>query len=115
MSKKYTIEIDAIDRTPACPVIYKYPLKVTGFQNIELPPDAVVLSIQMQNHVPILWAMVGQLALDAFDPVQAEVTMIGTGDTDIGQHVDVDDYVTTIQMGAFVFHFFVKVPDYVRS
>jgi len=38
--------------------IYKYPLVVYDMQIIEIINDAEILSIQVQNGVPCLWALV---------------------------------------------------------
>jgi hypothetical protein len=38
--------------------IYKYPLKITGTQQIELPINAVLLTVQMQGETLCLWAKV---------------------------------------------------------
>ena len=82
--------------------IYKYPLE-PGRTEIPMPLGAQVLTVQMQNGTPCLWAKVGQeprpAGLRIFD-------VYGTG------HTMPDDprliYVGTFQMdgGALVWHVF---------
>ena len=38
--------------------IYKYRIEVTDDQNIEMPVGAKILTVQTQNGVPCIWAMV---------------------------------------------------------
>lgn len=38
--------------------IYKYPLDVTDRQVIAMPEDAEILTVQVQNGKPMLWAVV---------------------------------------------------------
>jgi hypothetical protein len=38
--------------------IYKYQLETTGVQEIEMPQGAIILSLQTQNEVPCIWALV---------------------------------------------------------
>lgn len=38
-------------------VIYKYPLTHGSVQQIEMPYDAEVLCVQMNNGIPCLWAL----------------------------------------------------------
>lgn len=84
--------------------IWKFPLAVTGEQTILLPKSAEVLSLQAQNNIPCIWALV-----DTEEPrekwVEWEFYMFGTGQQcELGQ----SRFVGTFQMseGAFVFHVF---------
>ena len=38
--------------------IWKFPLKTTGTQEIKIPQEAELLTIQVQNDEPHLWALV---------------------------------------------------------
>ena len=38
--------------------IYKFPLKIEDVQIIDMPNDAQILTVQMQDGVPCLWAKV---------------------------------------------------------
>ncbi|MCD8178085.1 MAG: hypothetical protein LUE98_11935 [Tannerellaceae bacterium] len=55
--------------------IHKFPLVVTEEQTISLPKGAVLLSSQIQNGVPILWAEVDTNA----EKHAVTVKMFGTG------------------------------------
>lgn len=39
-------------------VIYKYPLSLTNSQEIVMPVDAQILTAQLQNNMPCLWALI---------------------------------------------------------
>ena len=82
--------------------IWKFPLKVTDRQPISIPVGAVSLSVQIQNDIPCLWALVDTEA----DTEQREVSIFGTGHmvSEEGQ------YISTFQMhnGGLVFHAFIK-------
>jgi hypothetical protein len=80
--------------------IYKYQLGVGDFVSLFLPAGAQVLTVQTQNGVPYVWAMV-----DTEQPVQRrDFCWRGTGHP-LG---DVGPYVETIQVsdGRLVFHLF---------
>lgn len=46
--------------------IYKYPIETVDQQQVKMPDGAQILTVQVQNGKPCLWAMV--------DPDVAEVT-----------------------------------------
>lgn len=87
--------------------IYKYPLKVCGGQEITLPVGAKILSVQMQNETPCIWALVNT---DARIPKveQKLIRMIGTGHNI--QDPFILEYIGTIQTdgGQFVWHVFIE-------
>lgn len=80
--------------------IYKYPLVVEDEQSIQLPDDAKILTIQIQNGQPFLWVL-----LDNQLPSNPRKILIrGTGHDSHG----VGKYISTFQMhgGSLVFHAF---------
>lgn len=85
--------------------IYKYPLEITDEQVVMLPAYARLLTVQVQNDKPCLWAVVNP-ALP--NDVPLTVYMFGTG------HPIEDSnnmaYLATFQMygGRGVFHVFVE-------
>lgn len=85
--------------------IYKYPLQVTpDLQPIQMPDESVILSIQMQNNIPCIWALIDNSSLRY---VTREFKIIGTaGEVDI----DNDFYVGTVihSTGKLVWHIFEK-------
>lgn len=82
--------------------IWKFPLTMTGRQIVEIPLPAEPLTVQLQGHGPqtvaCLWAEVDPEG----EKVSIEIAMIGTG------HPLPDGlrYISTIQFGALVWHFF---------
>ena len=83
-------------------VVYKYPLEVTGEQQVLMPVGARVLTVQVQYDQPCLWALV-----ETRNPLaNCTVTTVGTGHpTDLTTG---STYVGTYQLkgGALVMHVF---------
>lgn len=86
-------------------IIFKYPIDITDAQIIEMPADAEVLTVQLQNEIPCIWAKV--------DPANVMTTyrvrVIGTG------HIIYDDETLGTYIGTFlidedtgVFHVWIK-------
>ena len=81
--------------------IFKYPLLVTGRQDVEMPQGARILSVQVQRKVPVMWALV-----DPGKPAdqKREIRMRGTGHDSTE---DGSEFLDTIQLEAgLVFHDF---------
>lgn len=87
--------------------IYKYQLDIEDKQFIVLPKEAEILSVQVQNSIPCLWALV--------DPKEEHeertFEIFGTGHP---VHYDMGverKFIGTFQMrsGALVFHLFERV------
>ncbi len=84
--------------------VYKYPItSIQDVVTIIMPKDAKVLTVQVQNGTPCIWA--------AVDPSQMYLEprtfrIVGTGHE--FEDVIVDGYVGTFQMydGKLVFHLF---------
>lgn len=79
--------------------IYKYPLELTPFQKIKMPPWRP-LSIQMQNGVPTLWALVKA----HLEPKEITIAMFGTGCSIPIKYIA--SHIGTVIDGDFVWHFF---------
>lgn len=81
--------------------IYKYPIEIKDTQNILMPFDANVISVQVQNGVICLWA-------EAEHETKAGRTfyVVGTG------HERPEDamYIGTVQMPPFVWHIYEEEP-----
>lgn len=45
--------------------IWKYPLQIEDIQEVEMPADAQVLCVEVQNGQPCLWAKIEITKLDA--------------------------------------------------
>jgi hypothetical protein len=78
--------------------IYKYELK--DGRGIEMPIGAKVLTIQTQNGLPYIWALVDTDAECDF----RYFTIVGTGHD--FPEADNFTYINTIQDGQFVWHIF---------
>ena len=86
--------------------IWKYELEVTDVQDIEMPSTANVLSVQVQNGVPCVWASV-----NTQDKQTKKVRFITIG---TGNPYDSDvpiQFVGTYQLmeGKLVFHLFKEI------
>ena len=85
--------------------VYKYPLAWKVCQGIWLPLKRV-LTVEIQNGVPCLWAVV-----DTNEPaVKLRVMMTSTG-TDDKLDFDKLRYISTTQYGGYVFHWFYEECD----
>ena len=81
--------------------VFKYKLGVVGLQEVELPEDAQILSIQTQHESICLWALVDQ---DKTKEMR-RITLIGTGHyLPEGDH----EFLGTVQElgGDLVWHLF---------
>lgn len=92
--------------------IWKYPLKITDKQILQMPEGAKLLSAQMQGNTLCLWALVNPGA-----PTQPrEIEVFGTGnpmlvqlgDCAFGAQVE-RHYISTAIAGALVWHIFERV------
>lgn len=82
--------------------IFKYALEVTDTQTVDLPADAVILTVQLQNGDPMLWALI-----DA-DTTQGQTRKIHIYGTGHPIRDRLGRYLSTFQMqnGRLVFHVF---------
>jgi hypothetical protein len=84
-------------------VIWKFTLEVNGEQRVTMPIGARLLTVQVQNDVPCLWAIVDTSNIKPEDHI---IKMYGTGH----EHKEIDGtYLGTFQMmvgSALVFHVF---------
>lgn len=80
--------------------IWKYPLVEGDEQIIEMPLDAKILTVQMQDDVPCLWVAV--IPTNAM--VKRKIRIVGTGHT----LLTINGYIGTIQEhgGLLVWHVF---------
>lgn len=84
--------------------IWKFQLKTVGNQTIEMPVNAEILTVQTQNEIPCIWALV--------DPTETRenrfIEVFGTGQ-DVQYDMGVGrNYLGTYQLhgGTSVFHVF---------
>ena len=81
-------------------VIYKYPLEIIDSQFLELPFNAKILTVQIQESKPQLWALVDP----DYETEKRNIRIYGTGHH-INQHLKLK-YISTIQINSLVFHIF---------
>lgn len=84
--------------------IWKFELKTTDNQKIEMPVGAEILTVQTQNETPCLWALVDPNA----DKETRCFEVFGTGHS-VNYDVGVArNYIGTYQLhdGSLVYHFF---------
>ena len=82
--------------------IYKYPVPINDQFTIEMPLGAKILSFQMQNDLPMLWAAVWENSSSE----ERKFQLCGTG-----HDIDMDlvkSFIGTVQMyrHSFVWHLF---------
>ncbi len=79
--------------------VYKYPIPITDRFSIEMPYGHRVLSAQMQNGVPVMWA--------AGDPTlkmdRRWFYLVGTGNP-MQREARLCRFIDTIQDGSLVWH-----------
>ena len=80
--------------------IWKFPLELTGVQEVEMPSGSQLLSVAVQQETLCLWAMVD---LDRGTKERRMIDIIGTGNP-IDSHRR--SFIGTVQMESFVWHVF---------
>lgn len=85
--------------------VFKYVLKVTDEQTIQMPLGAKVLSVQNQQDKPCLWALV-----DPEHPSteSVSVAMFGTGNPIEDWQLEGLSFLGTVQINWLVLHVFVQ-------
>lgn len=87
--------------------IYKYPLEQRNINEVEMPEGAEILSVQVQNEIPVLWAIV-----DTENPNEKrKIRIIGTGHEINACEMMI--FIDTFQLPklGLVFHVF-EIPNY---
>lgn len=84
--------------------IWKFPIDLSQGPRvaIDMPMDAKILTLQVQNGVPCLWALV-----DPSAPIETKpFVVVGTGHE---KPIHATAYVGTWQDGPFVWHLFAEL------
>ena len=86
--------------------IFKWTLRIDGWQEIEMPIGSQILSMQIQNENPQLWALVDEKNATE----KRSFITVGTGQE---IPVDVVDYIGSYQIenGSLVFHVFEQITE----
>ncbi len=82
--------------------IWKFQLKLDGYQEVEMPADAEIIAIQIQDNAICVWAIVNPSA-----PVKVfKFEIFGTGRAmaDLPRK-----YVGTVYPDGYVFHVFINL------
>lgn len=79
--------------------IRKYPLAVVDTQYVRMPKGATLLSAQVQEGLPMLWALVDEESTEYKD---RQIQTFGTGQP----IVKAGKYLNTYQLGGLVLHVF---------
>lgn len=86
--------------------VWKYPIKMSDWFDVEMPCGAEVVSVGVQNGQPVMWAIVD----DSKERVNVRFRLAGTGHPlqDVEEHKAVFRFVGTVQLagGNLVFHLF---------
>jgi len=84
--------------------IYKYKLPVGDEFALEMPAGAEVLTVQMQDDQPFIWALVNT----DHSPQLRQFLVLGTGHDCSDTRICATNYVGTFQLlgGRLVFHLF---------
>lgn len=85
--------------------IWKFPLSNMGVEEIEMPKGAEILTVQIQDERPCLWAIVE-------DRAEKDRRFIETHGTGHPMRVDMGitrRYIGTVQQPPFVWHVFERI------
>lgn len=82
--------------------IHKYPIGITSRQTVEMPENAKILCVQMQDETPTLWAAVIPAAIRE----RRTIEIFGTGHPiDEAER----EYIGTVQDESYVWHVFERL------
>ena len=87
--------------------IYKYPVTIDDEFELEMPGGGSVLTVQMQNEQPMLWAIVEP----KLNKVKKKFVIVGTGHEYNEEYFNQLRYINTFQVDTLVLHLF-EVDDY---
>jgi hypothetical protein len=85
--------------------IWKFPLRIDESQRIEMPKEASIITVQIQNHKPCLWAVV-DIDDGRVETVMRTFEIYGTGHSIRAEPGFERYYVATFQQPPFVWHLF---------
>jgi len=83
-------------------VIYTYQLELTDTQTIEMKMGAEILTVQAQDGILCIWALVNP----KLSNVKRTFEIIGTGNP---FYITKFKYISTAQMNGFVWHIFEQI------
>jgi len=83
--------------------IWKFELQKERTQLLKMPKKSEIMDIQMQNGKPVMWALVDPET----DEIEVKINMYDTN-WDTHQSSIKDEYLSTVQDGELVWHFFMN-------
>jgi hypothetical protein len=83
--------------------IWKFQLELRDAQSVQIPQGAKLLTVQMQDGEPCLWAEVDPSAVKESRAIE----LVGTGHPIL---CDRHAYISSCQQGPFVWHWFERLP-----
>lgn len=94
-----------------CNTIWKFPIKVMDFQTVEMPLGAQIISVQPQNGVLCMWALVDS---EQNKKELRRLWVFGTGNPIEGSAYDAFHqgkmiHLATVKDGSFVWHVFESI------
>ena len=84
--------------------IFKFRLKSETEQIVRMPAKSEIMDIQMQNGVPVMWALVD----DSSEIIDVKINMYWTGE-ELRKSNSEEIFLATVQDGEIVCHFFMEV------
>ena len=84
--------------------VYKYPLEMVHEQTISMPKGSKILSVQRQNKIPCIWALVNP---NEEENEEKKILLIETGNI-FNSPTDKLNFIGTLQFidGSYILHVF---------
>jgi 3-polyprenyl-4-hydroxybenzoate decarboxylase len=83
--------------------IWKIQLKKERTQLVKMPQISEIMDIQMQGGNPVMWFLTNPESKE----IEVKINMYGTG-WETHERASKDEYLSTVQDGKFVWHFFMN-------
>ncbi len=84
--------------------IYKYEIPLKSEFNLKLPSHSQILTFQVQNDKPYIWALIPKLTPERFSNYYFSIQSTG-------EEFSATKYIGTIQIKDFVWHLFLNNID----
>lgn len=87
--------------------IWKFPLDAKAINEIEMPAETEILTVQTQNETACMWALVDVTSFPKAKKEKRRFATFGTGHT-IPENCKKENYIGSFQLqgGALIFHVF---------
>lgn len=90
--------------------IHKFPLRLVGQQDVPMPVDSNIISVQLQNGVPTIWA---EVSAEDDTPVSLQrFLIVGTGDCSLGLYKEREHLATLQMQDGLVWHIYQIFPQH---